>query len=119
MSTKIVRIEGQLQIEAAKETNRLIHSMKTDMSAMLERHQREINEMMGEYSRKFRDQYVVMGHGVLEDPLGAFMNRTHAIETRYADFGFVFVYPTNNDGSPVDDPNNPPAPLTPFSGTLN
>ncbi len=118
MSTKIVRIEGPLQLEAAKETNRLIHQMKVDMPAMLERHQREIKEMMDDYSRKFRDQYVVMGQGVLEDPLGAFMSRSHVIETRYADFGFVFIYPVGQDGEPVDD-GSAPAPLTPFTGTLN
>ena len=118
MATKIVKVEGQLQLEAAKEMNRLIDEMKTTMEALLARQTKEVSDTMDEYRRKLRDQYVIIGQGIMADPLHAYMNGTHAIDSRYADFGAVFIYPVSKDGQPVDD-GSAPTPAKPFFGTLN
>lgn len=93
MTSKPIQIIDPMGIDAAKDFAQRRKQLQKDYALLQLKQTREINELMAEYKKHFRELFRAATCKVLDDPDEAFSTSTHALDISYVDYDIVFLVP--------------------------
>lgn len=112
--TKPIKLSTPDEVEAAREMDLTNKQFNKLLTAMQQRHTKELEDTMTEYRKIMRDLFLRATKNHLSDPYEAFTKNSHYVNYAFLEHGDVYlceVNPTDEGASAADsepEEHNPP-----------